>query len=255
METKRGLHILVLLICVMGIFSCDEEEDFPIAANERTLFMYMPWSTNLTDYFYNNISDMEKAISQSGLDSERVLVFLSTSPSQAELFEIKYDNGACTRNVLKEYVNPEFTTEKGLTAIIGDVKVFAPAPSYSMIIGCHGMGWLPVEAEGRSFEAFHYHWDYPDAPMTRFFGGLSPKYQTDVITLAQILCGNDAEVMTRFNALMGEVIPYKVHTEKFYTASRGPLLVGNYSGITTSEPSANPKVSSYRETSWYRSTH
>lgn len=390
MKIQR-LVFWVLFLSVAGIISCDKGETVPTAVNERTLFMYMPWSTNLTDYFYNNIADMEKAISQEGLDGERVLVFLSTSPLQAELFEIVCDDGACTRNVLKEYESPEFTTEEGLTAIIGDVKAFAPAPNYAMIIGCHGMGWLPVETgRGRSQEVFRYHWDYPDMPMTRFFGGLSSEYQTDVTTLARsiadcglkmdyilfddcymsslevaydlrhvtdyliacptevmvygmpyatmgpyllsarpdyeavcnafyqfysnyrypygtlavtdcsklddlagmmkqihldyeidpikvkdiqrmdgyspvifydfgdyvrTLCSDDAEIMARFNALMDEVVPYKVHTEKFYTASRGPLSVGEYSGITTSEPSTNLKAQSYLQTSWYRDTH
>lgn len=48
--------------------------------------MYLPWSTNLTSYFYQNIDDMEDAISRRGLDKERVLVFLSTSSTEAELF-------------------------------------------------------------------------------------------------------------------------------------------------------------------------
>ena len=50
--------------------------------------MYLPWSTNLTSYFYNNISDMEEAIQEKGLHNERIIVFLSTSSSEAEMFEI-----------------------------------------------------------------------------------------------------------------------------------------------------------------------
>lgn len=72
---------------------------------------------------------MEKAIQEKGLENERVIVFLSTSSSEAEMFEITLNNGSCKRNVLKEYVNPPFTTEVGLTNILRDMKTFAPAES------------------------------------------------------------------------------------------------------------------------------
>ena len=51
--------------------------------NEKTLLMYMPWSSNLTSYFYQNIKDMESCIEElGGLSDERVLVFISTSPTE-----------------------------------------------------------------------------------------------------------------------------------------------------------------------------
>lgn len=142
MKLIRLLPIL-LVIGLSCLTSCQKEE-IPSADNERTLFMYLPWSTNLTSYFYQNIDDIEDAISRRGLDKERVLVFLSTSSTEAELFEITVNNGTCTRQILKEYTRPTFTTKEGLTGILNDMKSFAPAKTYSLIVGCHGMGWLPV---------------------------------------------------------------------------------------------------------------
>lgn len=353
--------------------------------------MYLPWSTNLTSYFYQNIDDMEDAISRRGLDKERVLVFLSTSSTEAELFEIKVNNGTCTRQILKEYTRPAFTTEAGLTDILNDMKRAAPAKSYSLIVGCHGMGWLPVEPrQARASTKFTYHWEYMHTPLTRFFGGLTAEYQTEITTLARslsqcglqmeyilfddcymsslevaydlryvtrhliacpteimaygmpyarigeyllaenpdynaicqsfhqfyssytypygtiavtdcsrlddlallmkdihsrhslndsqatsiqrmdgyspvifydfgdyvrTLCGNDAEQLAQFETLLEQVVPYKAHTEKFYTMARGPLPIERYSGITTSAPSTNSLASSYSQTSWYLATH
>ena len=82
MKLIRLLPIL-LVIGLSCLTSCQKEE-IPSADNERTLFMYLPWSTNLTSYFYQNIEDMEDAISRRGLDKERVIVFLSTSSTEAE---------------------------------------------------------------------------------------------------------------------------------------------------------------------------
>ena len=385
------VHILFVAINLISLVGCQKEETPPTPTNERTLFMYLPWSTNLTDYFYNNIADMETAISHTGLSKERVIVFLSTSASEAEMFEIVYENGNCHRQILKEYANPAFTTETGLTTILNDMKSYAPALNYAMIIGCHGMGWLPVEkSRGRATTDFIYHWEYTDVPQTRFFGGLSAEYQTDVTTLSQslsnsglkmdyilfddcymsslevayelrhvtdyliacpteimvygmpystmgeyllserpdyaaicqafyefysnyqypygtiavtdcyyldeladlmkrihssyslngsqtayiqrmdgyspvifydfgdyvrTLCGNDSELYGHFTALMEKVVPFKAHTERFYTASRGPITVERYSGITTSEPSSNSRTIDYPQTSWYLATH
>lgn len=66
--------------------------------NEKTLFMYLPWSSNLTGYFYQNIADMESCIEElGGLSDERVVVFISTSSTEASLFEIVCENGKCQR--------------------------------------------------------------------------------------------------------------------------------------------------------------
>ena len=64
MKLIRLLPIL-LVIGLSCLTSCRKEE-IPSADNERTLFMYLPWSTNLTSYFYQNIDDMEDAISRRG---------------------------------------------------------------------------------------------------------------------------------------------------------------------------------------------
>ena len=156
----RTNKLIVFLSFCFFLFSC-EKEDFKQDCNQRTIFMYLPWSTNLTDYFYNNISDMEEAIKGKGVQKERMIVFLSTSSKEAQMFEILLENGTCKRSILKEYQEPAFTTEIGLTGIINDMKTFAPAQSYSMIIGCHGMGWLPVnDSESRVSQTFKYHWEY-----------------------------------------------------------------------------------------------
>lgn len=386
----RTNKLIVFLSFCFFLFSC-EKEDFKQDCNQRTIFMYLPWSTNLTDYFYNNISDMEEAIKGKGVQKERMIVFLSTSSKEAQMFEILLENGTCKRSILKEYQEPAFTTEIGLTGIINDMKTFAPAQSYSMIIGCHGMGWLPVnDRESRVSQTFKYHWEYKNVPQTRFFGGLSPEYQTDISTLVKsiannglfmeyilfddcymsslevayelrnvtnhiiacpteimvfgmpystmgkyllsdnpdyqaicnsfyqfystyqypygtlavtncreldnlasimkrinkkhnfnsnqetliqrmdgydpiifydygdyvrVLCDKDTEMFSSFSEILNKVIPYKTHTEKYYSASRGVIPIYSYSGITTSEPSHNTKAKSYRKTSWYIDTH
>ena len=392
-------YLLFLLIIPFVISTSCTDSDEPEAKVEpcgKTILMYMPWSSNLTSYFYQNIRDMESCIEElGGLSDQRVLVFISKTATDASLFEIEYENGTCRRSEIKNYTNPAFTTREGIAGILGDAISYAPAERYSMIIGCHGMGWLPVNASRTSRAAEKFHWDYAGAttPLTRFFGGTTSQYQTDISTLADAisdagvkmeyilfddcymstievayelkdvtdyLIASTCEVMAygmpyetmgkyllgtpdykavcdefyefysnytempcgtlsvtdmseidamaalmrdinatytfddtqraklqnldgynptifydygdyvrsllsqnhaseslieEFNAQLDRLVPHKTHTERFYTATRGPLRLDRYSGITTSDPSVSQRASDKTDTKWYHATH
>lgn len=181
------LSAILLVALAINLVSCHKDNEPPVSTEtEKTLFMYMPWSTDLKGAFYTNISDMEKAIAKKGLDRERVLVFISTTATEATLFEIIEENGKCKGDTLKRYTNPALTTKEGITSILNDVKGFAPANRYAMTIGCHGMGWLPVSrGRTRLLSREKLHWEYEGVPKTRYFGGKTSEYQTDITTLAE----------------------------------------------------------------------
>ena len=81
-------YLLLLIIPFMLLTACDKsDEPQPAEPNGKTLLMYMPWSSNLTTYFYQNIKDMEACIEQmGGLSDQRVLVFLTTTDTESSLF-------------------------------------------------------------------------------------------------------------------------------------------------------------------------
>ncbi len=386
---KRITKTIVFLFIVCVLISCNGD-DKPERV-ERTTFVYFPWTNNLTNYFYDNIADMEQVIKTSGLNGGKVLVFLATSATEAQMFEIVCKDGTPRRSVLKTYTNPQYTTQAGITSILNDVKRFAPAESYAMIIGSHGMGWLPVaDDKSKEPDAAHSRGDYECSADSRFFGGLYPEYQTDISTLAgsidacgmfmeyilfsgcymssleaayelrnvtkhiiasptevmaigmpyremgkylfaenpdyraickafygfyssyedpfgtlavidcgeldglaalmkcinqkytfdttfldsiqrmdgynpvlfydygdyvKALCGQDSDCFAQFTQQINRVVPYKVHTESFYSATYGVIPIKNYSGITTSEPSTNSEAQTYNQTQWYKDTH
>ena len=118
MKTTKKIYVKVSIIFLLGgillFSSCEKEENQKIEANRKTLFMYLPWSSNLTNYFYNNISDLEKCITKIGLNNEKVIVFISTGSTEAMMFEIVSSHGRCKREILKKYKSPPFTTIDGM---------------------------------------------------------------------------------------------------------------------------------------------
>ena len=106
MKTERKYYhliksVIVILFLSFGMTSC-EKEDPVIVPTEQTVFMYLPWSTNLTSNFYQNISDLESVVGKNILKNERVIVFMCTTATKATLFELTYENGKSARKTLKE---------------------------------------------------------------------------------------------------------------------------------------------------------
>lgn len=209
MQLHKILMVL-LTICGIALSSCDKESGIICPEpeiTENTLLMYFPWSVNLTTFFTANIADMEKSISENGLDNQRVVVFFASAPNEATMFEIKRNSlGIITRDTLKSYPSHPYTTAEGITTMLDDVKEYAPASNYSMIIGAHGMAWIPVNRTRTMYSTpeqknrFIEHWNVmpdPENPiMTRYFGGTSAQYQTDISTLVQAL--DDADMHMRY---------------------------------------------------------
>ena len=49
----------------------------------------MPWSTNMTPYFEQNIADLETAIKGELLKNERIIVCISSTKSRANVIELR----------------------------------------------------------------------------------------------------------------------------------------------------------------------
>lgn len=192
----KSVMSLIVTIFILSMVSCDNEDDpadEPVVA-EQTVFMYMPWSgKDIYSSFLDNISAFEKAIqNRKGLNGKRLIVFISANKSDACLIDISYKGYKCRRDTLKRYAfnTPRYTTASGISSILADVMAVAQAKGYAMIIGCHGMGWLPVgtsvsNSRKRSVVAYK----------TRFFGHSSDRdCQTDITTLAEAIKSSGAKM-------------------------------------------------------------
>ena len=189
----------VILACTMILSSCNKDEsestdDF----NKQTILVYMPWSgdsnfSGLYDIFKENLDSIESGIkAQKGLRSSRLVVFLSKSATESELYEVRYENNVLVHKPIKTYSGHPYTTASGIAEIINDTKSAAEALNYAMIIGCHGTGWT-YKANWKDYpyqaKRYHFMMRQPASKWerTRFFGSVSDleNYATDIEVLAE----------------------------------------------------------------------
>lgn len=170
---------------IITFTSCsDDEELFVEQPTTQTVIFFMPWSTNMTPYFEQNIVDFETAISSGLLMNERVIICIASTTSRTNIIELRQEQGHCVRDTLGSYEHLDFTKREKITQVLTDIRRLSPTHHYALIVGSHGMGWLPVSrCRARSF----YHFEYDDMPMTRWFGGLSSEYQIEITTLADAI--------------------------------------------------------------------
>lgn len=164
-------HFFLILFAIIVLASCGGNDDpvnpvkpFVPTKTKNTLFVFMPYTANNNggnSLYYSlkgNIEDMERAIEQEkGLGKSQLIVFISENIKTSHLIYIGYNKnkGKCQRDTLKTYTDYDYTIPDGITSLLTTIKQMAPADNYSMIIGCHGEGWMPK----------------PKSTQTRYFGG------------------------------------------------------------------------------------
>lgn len=167
----KFLKLTFLSLCILCTTACTENDpNTPTEPQtaEKTIFVFMPHSTNLYKYLLDNIAGMKRAIeSNKWLGNTRLVVFIAKDKKQSALINIKYDKGVCKQDTLEKFYSPIYLTTNGRVELLNKVKEYAPAHRYAMIVGCHGMGWIP------SSTVFNRN-------TLRYFGGLEKEYKIDI---------------------------------------------------------------------------
>lgn len=187
--------------------------DMPVTPVGQTVFMFFPWSNSLLSDFRRTVEDMQTVVAQRSMKDERVMVFMATSEREAVLFELKKQNGRCLTDTLRRYSDRPFTSRQWLTSLFSEVMTLAPASRYGMVVGCHGLAWVPVQGqrnarkrlgsqerideednlykeeridkEGEPNDLMHFEVQGPVT--TRFIGGTYPETQIETTDLADAM--------------------------------------------------------------------
>lgn len=183
--------------------------DVPVTPVGQTVFMFFPWSNSLLSDFRRTVEDMQTVVAQRSMKDERVMVFMATSEREAVLFELKKQNGRCLTDTLRRYSDRPFTSRQWLTSLFSEVMTLAPASRYGMVVGCHGLAWVPVQGQRSARKRLGsqerideiqlsdlIHFEVQGPVTTRFIGGTYPETQIETTDLADAMA--DAGLHTEY---------------------------------------------------------
>lgn len=194
--------------------------DMPVTPVGQTVFMFFPWSNSLLSDFRRTVEDMQTIVAQRSMKDERVMVFMATSEREAVLFELKKQNGRCLTDTLRRYSDRPFTSRQWLTSLFSEVMTLAPASRYGMVVGCHGLAWVPVQGQRNARKRLGsqermdeednlykeeridkegddlMHFEVQGPVTTRFIGGTYPETQIETTDLADAMA--DAGLHTEY---------------------------------------------------------
>lgn len=152
MQIKKICNFIIATLFIVVGVSCSNGDspdgpDMPVTPVGQTVFMFFPWSNSLLSDFRRTVEDMQTVVTQRSMKDERIMVFMATSEREAVLFELKKQNGRCLTDTLRRYSDRPFTSRQWLTSLFSDVRTLAPASRYGMVVGCHGLAWVPVQGQ------------------------------------------------------------------------------------------------------------
>lgn len=218
MQIKKTCSLIIATLFIVVGVSCSNGDspdgpDVPVTPVGQTVFMFFPWSNSLLSDFRRTVEDMQTVVAQRSMKDERVMVFMATSEREAVLFELKKQNGRCLTDTLRRYSDRPFTSRQWLTSLFSEVMTLAPASRYGMVVGCHGLAWVPVQGqrnarkrlgsqerideednlykeeridkEGEPNDLMHFEVQGPVT--TRFIGGTYPETQIETTDLADAM--------------------------------------------------------------------
>lgn len=207
--------IIATLFIVVGV-SCSNGDspdgpDVPVTPVGQTVFMFFPWSNSLLSDFRRTVEDMQTVVAERSMKNERIMVFMATSEREAVLFELKKQNGRCLTDTLRRYSDRPFTSRQWLTSLFSEVMTLAPASRYGMVVGCHGLAWVPVQGQRNAQKRLGsqerideednlykkeridkegddlMHFEVQGPVTTRFIGGTYPETQIETTDLADAM--------------------------------------------------------------------
>ncbi len=139
--------------------------------------------TALAYYFSNNIDAMLNALSADIQGDAQVLALMTESTNDATLYELRYD-GELGKAVKEKVCEVDLPTPYDGALFESNLRkalAFAPAEKYAMIIGSHGLAWIPKNSAitpssllRHGFEPSQFWVREEGTEMTRHIGDKAP---------------------------------------------------------------------------------
>ncbi len=101
--------------------------------------------TALQHYFNINVDKILESLNNDIQGNAQVVAITTDSTTDATLYELRYDDvlGKAVKEKVKELSLPTPYNSELFEANLREALTFAPAEKYALIIGSHGLGWVP----------------------------------------------------------------------------------------------------------------
>ena len=160
--------------------------------------------TALKHYFETNVNNILEALNGNIQGDAQIMVITTDTDTKATLYECRYDGklGKAVKEKIKEIgLAPNYDSSVFRYNICAALD-FAPAEKYALIIGSHGLGWIPVNGYPNNISReLSLPGQKPaeiwkrneNAEMTRHFGDRD-NTRYDISELAQAIQGSNIEL-------------------------------------------------------------
>lgn len=139
--STRISAFFMCLTMLSFLLGCRKEDSRPEAADLRTLLIYMAGDNTLSEETNEKIESLRKGYMKR---MGRLLIYQDAYGQLPKLVEINgTDNGAALIT-LKNYPSENSADPTVFKKVLDDVRKFAPASSYGLIMFSHASGWLPA---------------------------------------------------------------------------------------------------------------
>ncbi len=148
-KTKLWARLTVAPLLAAALLlapACEKTPAQEYIATPHTLIFYFT-GTQLSYYFYRNISAAKEAVRQNIKGNSRVVCFFQhNDKTKADLIELVYSDGACVEKVLATYDLPQQMDEEHLSYFFNEIIRSAPAETYGLVMAGHALAWIPIDA-------------------------------------------------------------------------------------------------------------
>lgn len=148
-KTKLWARLTVAPLLAAALLlapACEKTPAQEEIATPHTLIFYFT-GTQLSYYFYRNISAAKEAVRQNIKGNSRVVCFFQhNDKTEADLIELVYSDGACEEKVLATYDLPQQMDEEHLSYFFNEIIRSAPAETYGLVMAGHALAWIPIDA-------------------------------------------------------------------------------------------------------------
>lgn len=156
----KYLHTIILTMLMAVAASCDDKDEptpepVPPTPVNRTVLVYMVADNSLGNkgYDVDDLKEMITAAGTEGFNGGRLLVYWNCIQTDNEipprLLEIKPEGA----EVLKTYPDDVtiYSVDPGrVSEVMADMKAYAPADDYGLIMWSHANGWLGTDPYGNA---------------------------------------------------------------------------------------------------------